>query len=558
MASGLLGIATSGLIAAQRGLSTTGHNIANVNTEGYSRQRTEQVERLPSFTGAGFIGNGVDIASITRSYDGFLNTQLRNSLSVHAELETYHGMAAQVDNFIADPDASLSPSLQSFFNSVQEVANDPTSIAARRVMLTEGETLARRFNALNGRMDDLRSQINQNLSTDLDEINGLAKGIAALNERIVVAYNQAGKPPNDLLDQRDLLAEQLSQKVGTSLYQQKDGSLNVFIGSGQALVMGSTASRLSLQNSAYDPSQKDIAVTTGGSTAVVVTGAVSGGEIGGLLRFGSEVLDPAQNALGRIAAGIAAAFNVQHSSGADLNGNPGANFFSDVANPAIGQYGWFNKQTNGGNAVLSVAFDNGAVNGPADLTASDYRLDFDGANYTLTRLIDNYSFPPNTTGAFADDGLSIGIGSGSAAAGDSFLIRPFRRVAGDLSVSLGDPRAIAAAGQPFAGPGDNTNARALAQLQTTPSLLGGKATYQDAYNEIVGDVGTLSHAAEIDSTAQKQLLDHARQARDSVSGVNLDEEAANLLRYQQAYQAAAQLIPVLNDMFDALIGAVRR
>jgi len=557
MAGGLLGIATSGLMAAQRGLTTTGHNIANVNTDGYSRQRTEQVERLPSFTGAGFVGNGVDVASITRSYDSFLNTQLRSSLSAHAELETYHGMAAQVDNFIADPDASLSPSLQSFFNSVQDVVNDPTSIAARRVMLTEGETLVQRFNVLNSRMDDLRSQVNQSLSTNIDEINGLAKGIASLNERIVVAYNQAGKPPNDLLDQRDQLAEQLAQKVGTSLFEQKDGTLSVFIGSGQALVMGSMANQLSLQNSPYDPNQKDIAITAGGSNAVVVTSAISGGEIGGLLRFGSEILDPAQNALGRIAAGLAATFNAQHLTGSDLSGNAGANFFSDVTNPAIGQYSWFNKQTNGGNAVLSVAFDNSAGNGPADLTASDYRLDYDGANYTLTRLNDNTQFN-SATGTFTVDGLNIGIGSGSAAANDSFLIRPFRRTAGDLTVSLTDPREIAAAGSPFTGPGDNTNARALAQLQTTASLLSGKATYQDAYNEIVGDVGTLTHAAEIDSTAQKQLLDHARQARDSVSGVNLDEEAANLLRYQQAYQAAAQLIPVLSEMFDTLIGAVRR
>jgi len=557
MAGGLLGIATSGLIAAQRGLTTTGHNIANVNTAGYSRQRTEQFERLPSFTGAGFIGNGVDVTAISRSYDSFLNAQLRSSLSTYGELDTYHQMAAQVDNFIASPDASLSPSLQSFFNSVQDVVDDPTSIAARRVMLTEGETLAQRFNVLNDRMDDLRSQLNQSLGTQIDEINSLAAGIASLNERIVAAYGQAGKPPNDLLDQRDQLTEQLAQKVSTNVFEQSDHSLSVFIGSGQALVMGSTASQLSLQNSAYDPNQKDIAISAGGSTPVVVTSALGGGEIGGLLRFGSEVLDPAQNALGRIAAGLAATFNAQHSAGSDLNGTAGTNFFSDVTNPAIGQYSWFNKTTNTGTATLSVAFGNSALNGPDDLTASDYRLDYDGATYTLTRLSDNTPFT-NATGTFAVDGLNIGIGGGAAAAGDSFLIRPFRRMAGDLDASLIDPRKIAAAGSPFTGPGDNTNARALAQLQTTPSLMGGKATYQDAYSEIVGDVGTLTRAAEVDSTAQKQLLDHGKEARDAVSGVNLDEEAANLLRYQQAYQAAAQLVPTLNDMFDALIGAMRR
>ncbi|HUL10793.1 MAG TPA: flagellar hook-associated protein FlgK [Methylococcaceae bacterium] len=553
MTTGLLGIATSGLMAFQRNLATTGHNIANVNTEGYSRQKAELTERLPQFTGAGFMGNGVDVASITRSYDDFLNTQVRTSTSTYAGVDAYHRMATQIDNIIADQDTGLSPSLQAFFNAVQGVANDPTSIAARQVMITQGQTLTQTFKTLNGQMDDLRDQMNQGLSSSVDEINTLAGGIAAFNQQIVVSLGQGGgkQPPNDLLDQRNLLLEKLSQQIDTQVVAQDDGSLNVFIGKGQSLVMGATANTLKVQNSAYDSNQKDIALSAGGTGSVLITDSLSGGEIGGLLDFANRVLDPAQNALGRIAVGLATQFNTQHQLGSDLTGQPGVDFFAE---PTVSYSGTIFPKS-GSTGTVSVNYRDAN-----QLQASDYRLDFDGTStYTLTRLSDNQVVARNATGDFSGtnsvDGLDIQLTGASSTS--SFLIRPTRAAADQIAMNLTDPRQIAAAATPYAGPGDNRNALALAALQTAPKLLNGKASYQDAYTAIVGDVGSLTHAAEINSTAQKNLLDNATQQRDSVSGVNLDEEAANLVKFQQSYQAAAQLITVVNSTFDALIGAVR-
>ncbi len=564
MAGDLLSIAASGLLAAQRALSTTGNNLANASTEGYSRQRVELAERDPSFTGGGYVGNGVNIATIARSYDNFLNTQVRTSQSASGGAAAYDQMATQVDKLVGDSNSGLPSSLQTFFNGLQGVANDPTSTAARQVLLSRGESLANRFNSLNGQLNTLRDQTQQSLSSGVDQINTWAAGIATLNTQIVsaTAYGK-GQPPNDLIDQRNLLVEKLSAKVDTSVMAKQDGTIDVFIGNGQSLVMGSAANRLQTQASAYDARTRDIAIATGNQGSIVITQSLTGGEMGGLLKFGREVLDPAQNSLGRIAAGLGLAVNAQHTQGTDQNGNPGQNFFTDPTTPSDS---WFGKSSNTGNAQLSVAFDStpasatAPANGPAQLTASDYRLDFDGSgNATLTRLSDNTKFTANppASGSFQVDGLKIAVASGAASAGDSFLIEPFRTPAGTLGLALNDPSRIAAAGKPPTGSGDNTNALALAGLQTAKGLLGGTATVQSAYSQLIGNVATQANAAGVDSTAQKKLLDQATQSRESVSGVNLDEEAANLVRFQQAYQASAQLIPALNNTFNALLSAIR-
>lgn len=565
MADGLLGIAASGLLAAQRALATTGNNISNANTDGYNRQRVETSERDSTYTAGGYLGNGVNIDTVARLYDNFLNTQVRTSQSASGGATAYNQLTSQINSFIGDRSASLSAPLQSFFNAAQDVANDPSAIAARQVLLTQGDSVAQRFNVLDTQFNTLRAQVQQTLSSDVDQINTWAATIAQLNTQIVSqSASGTGQPPNDLLDQRNLLLEKLSGKVDTSVMTEADGAIDVFIGNGQSLVMGAAYNRLQTQPSAYDARADDIALSSGGDQgAIVITQALTGGEMGGLLKFSHDVLDPAQNSLGRIAAGFALAVNAQHRQGSDLKGNAGQDFFTDPTTPTDA---WFAKQTNGGDARLSVAFDNTPAtattpaNTPAQLTASDYRLDYDsGGNAVLTRLSDNTKFTdkPAGSGAFQVDGLKIGIASGTAKAGDSFLIQPFRTPAGTIQAALDDPNQVAAAGSPSTGPGDNVNARALVNLQQTKGMLEGKASFQGAYNQLIGEVGVKANAANLDNTAQKNLLDQVTQSRESVSGVNLDEEAANLVKFQQAYQASAQLIPALNNTFDALMAAVR-
>jgi flagellar hook-associated protein 1 FlgK len=566
MSNGLLSIATSGLMAMQRSMTTTTHNISNVNTEGYSRQRTELAASLPQYAGPpGYLGTGVDIKAISRNYDRFVTEQVRVSTSAWGELDAYHQLVRQIDNFIADPDSSLSPALRGFFKSIHGVVNEPTSIPVRRVMMTSAETLVNRFNVMNKTFDDLRIQARQSLSASIDEVNALASNLADMNYRIATAPGVAnGDMPNDLLDQRDKLLADLAKQVDIQVLPQNDGAVNVFIGSGQALVMGGRASSLKVLESTYVGGDQDIALHAPGSNSyAVVTDKLTGGRIGGYMSFLDRVLNNTQNDFGRLAASLASQFNTQHRAGYDLNGNTGIDFFKEPKVVVMG------KSTNSLSAIPASFATYADFNA---MTGADYQIDINasGARFTNLRTHAVTDYPSASTPGypvFVHEGVRFDLTG--AGVGDSFLVRPTRHAAGDVALAptLTDPAMVAAAQgsttppavPPPGGPalGDNRNALALANLQNTKMLLNGRATYQDAYNEIVGEVGTLTKTAEINVTAQKNLLDHARQRRDSVAGVNLDEEAADLIRFQQTYQAAAQTIATARSTFDTLLNAVR-
>ncbi|HJW82188.1 MAG TPA: flagellar hook-associated protein FlgK [Acidiferrobacterales bacterium] len=653
MASGdLLGTSISGLLAFQRALSVTGHNVSNVNTPGYSRQRADLVTRPPTPSGDGFIGNGVTVNSVERIVDGFINGQMRAATAANGQLQEFYRLASQVDNLLADPQAGLAPSLQRFFGAVSDVANDPSSIPARQVLLSEAQSLADRFHYLDQRLESLRNGVNTQITNTVSEINGLASGIAAMNRDIALASGTgAGQPPNDLLDQRDELVRQLAERVAVTTVPQDDGALNVFIGNGQTLVVGGNASRLDVVGNPYDPTRKEVAITAGPISSIV-SDMLTGGTLGGALQFRNEMLDSAQNALGRTAIGLAATFNDQHRLGQDLNNALGGDFFTAIDNSSP-------RVLSTSAATVSVSVSD--VNA---LTTSDYRLDYDGATYTVTRLSDNAAVYSNAAfpGAIASEGLTFTLTAGVVAAGNSFLIQPTRTGARDIGLALSDVRRIAAAGplrsaeatnasgvptntgsgrigaamasnttslplaanitltfDPDAGgvgvPGfvvgggaptpllynpatqgngatltlggayngisfsvsgtpatgdsfvisnntggvsDNRNALALADLRTQQLLGNGTATYEAAYGQLVADVGIQTHRADINRSAQQALLNRVTGERESVSGVNLDEEAANLMRFQQAYQAAAQMVAVSDTVFQTLLGVVRR
>lgn len=550
MTSGLLGTAISGLRVARLNLDTVGHNIANAATDGYSRQRVISGTRAPQFSGAGYIGQGVDARSINRSYDEFLDSQLRGSTSAYSELDTFHSLATQIDNIIADPGIGISPSLQSFFNATQSVADDPTSIPARQVLLEEGRNLVNRFTSLNGRLEDFRVQANEQLSNTVNDVNLLSGSIAELNKKIVVATQIAGgRPPNDLLDQRDLLVRQLAEKVNVTTLKQNDGALNVFIGNGQAVVLGADSATLGTANSSLDPTKIEITFN-GDSSAVVISDNVQGGELGGLLSFLRSTLPSTQNEIGRVAAGLAVEFNSQHQQGYDLTGNTNLDFFNL---PSIDIY-----TEAGVSGQIATTYDVANVD---QLAASDYVLERTATDYVLTRTSDQSQtvLSPSFPGTPATiDGLIINETT-PLAVGDRFLIRPTQNAGDQIGVALTSPDQITASGSDTStgSVGDNTNALALAALKTSRSLVNGTATFQDAIGQTVAKVGTETHAAEVNKTAQQGLLTQATQALESVSGVNLDEEAADLLKYQQAYQAVAQVIAVTGTLFDTLISTFR-
>ena len=631
--AGILNTGLSGLLSFQRSLETTSHNITNANTPGYSRQRVELATRIPQETGEGFLGKGVFVQDIARFSDRLINMQLQQGASEFARLNLFVDLTGEIDNIFADNVGSLSPSMQAFFDSVQDLANDPGSFSARQVLLSESESLIERFHSLDRRLTEQNLLVNSRISEAVDEINTLALNIASVNGQIVAAGAGTAQRalPNDLLDTRERLIQELSQFTKVSTIENSNGSINVFIGNGQGLVFDTRAQTLTTIPDVSNPTRTNVGIQT--TTGVLdISSQLSGGEIGALMDFRREVLSPSYNELGRIALVLSDTFNAQHRQGMDLNNTLGGDFFTVPVSSVIANSG------NTGTATVTAAVANSSA-----VTTSDYRLSFDGANFTLTRLSDNTS----VTGArpFAIDGLNISISAG-AASGDSFLIQPTRNAARDIALTINNTNNIAAAfpvrtsasnanlgdatidlvrildstdadlldqvnivfndpptdfdivnitdgvtiaaGVPYASGGnidfngvrvritgtvvagdvftsqyniggvsDNRNALALASLQTQ-NLVGGTASYQNAYTAIVGRIGSVARQADINQGAQASLLEQLQQRRDAVSGVNLDEEAANLVRFQQAYEAAAQVIAVSDTLFQTLLGAVRR
>lgn len=636
MGSSVFNIGVSGLAAAQAGLLTTGHNISNASTPGFNRQQIVQSTNTPQFTGAGYFGQGTNVTTVQRVYNQFLASQTLSAQTRLSELNAYADQIRQVDGLLADPSAGLSTALNDFFRGVHEVAANPASIPARQSMLSMAQALVGRFQSVDGRLNEIRDGVDTQLASTVADINSYTTQIAALNQRIILAQAAGpGQPANDLLDQRDQLIAQLNQQVRVTTLTESDGSLSVFVGNGQAVVVGAQSYGLATMQSGEDASRMTVGITlASGGTAALPEAMLTGGTLGGLLAFRRESLDTAQNALGRIALGLAETFNAQHRLGQDLTGALGGNFFTAPAPQVITP----NNPPNGGTAAIGVA-----VASAANLTTSDYRLTANGGgNYTLVRLSDNTTVFSATALPQTVDGLTISLASGAANAGDSFLIQPTRAAAHDIAVALTDARSIAAAapirtaasngnsgtgaisagsvnapppvnanltqtvtitfnnppttfdvvgtgtgnpagvaytaggsisyngwtveigGTPAAGDvftisansagvADNRNALLLAGLQTGKTLAGGTASYQSAYAQIVSDVGNKTREIQVTATAQESVVKQAEEAQQSLSGVNLDEEAANLLRYQQAYQASGKMIEIADKLFNTLL-----
>jgi len=585
MSSGILGTAVSGLMAFQRSIETTSHNIANANTEGYSRQRVESVASLPEYSGGGYIGTGVEVANITRSYDQLISGQLRSSTSAFGEVDSFKSYATQIDNLLADPSTGMEPAIQSFFNSVNDVANDPSSIAAREVMLIEGDSLAYRFGAISGRFAGLKDQVNSDLKSMTETVNSYSVAIADLNKRIAADIGRANgqQQPNDLLDERDNIVNKLADLVDVSVIPQANGMVSVLMSNGLPLVMDGLASTLGVKGNDLDPTRLEVTYTDAKGQEQIITDRIKGGKIAGTLRFREEILDPAQQKLGAVAAGVAMEFNAIHgwhvdalgnpvAGGFDLDGNSGVDFFKFNG---VNEIPAMDVSATPSAATLTAKFSTIGTDS-ANLDTSDYLLQYDGSDYTLTRVSDdsviNLSISPSTLfpGPYtlepsnAGDklpGITLELDD-HLVTGEQFFIRPTYQAAGNLAMNIDDPRKIAAATNLHtdgitALQGDNRNALNLAHLANNTGMFGGTASFQESYGQIVSKVGGLTHAANISADAQQSLLNRATEARENLAGVNLDEEAANLIKFQQSYQAAAQAISTASTLFDTLIGAVR-
>jgi flagellar hook-associated protein 1 len=635
MGSSILNIGISGLQSAQAGLLTTSHNISNAATPGFNRQQIIQSTNMPHPRNNGFIGQGVQVSTVQRIYNQFLSTQALQTQAQSGQLDSYYSEIKQIDNLLADTTTGLSPALQDFFNAVQNVAAQPASVPSRQALLSTAESLVGRFQNMDQRFSEIRAGVNSQISTNVDEINSLAGQVAKLNLNIQTAEGSAGgQPANDLRDQRDALIRELSQFIRVDVVRQDNGHHNVFVGNGQALVVGSQTMALKAVTSPDDPQRLTVAIDMGNKSVLLPERQLQGGSLGGLIAFREETLDNAQNSFGLLALGLAQSFNNQHRLGQDLHGLMGGDFFK-VPEPRV-----LSVHGNDPSSALSVS-----VSDVSALTASDYRFDYDGVNYTLTRLSDNTSAsamgPLTPATPLVLDGLSIT--SANIQVGERFVIQPTRQAARDIGVVINDTAKIAAAapirseavasntgtakisagqvdslplnpdlqqtvtiifqtpfngqfdvtgtgaglpannqvyspgsdisfngwtvqitGDPAAGDtfvigantngvADNRNTLLLAGLQTRNVLKNETVSFQSGYASLVSQVGNKTRELEVTSQAQANLLGLTDQRLQSLSGVNLEEEAANLLRYQQAFQASSKVIEVSNSLFDTLL-----
>lgn len=649
-ASALMSIGVRAMSAHYAGLQTTGHNIANAGVEGYSRQQIELQTAIGQFTGAGFFGKGVDVKTVARMYDQFLTREAMTSRAQAAFDNARLDRLQQVEAVFAGGDEGIGQAAGALLNAMVDLASHPQDLAARNVVLGRGGELAARFSSAAAQLDDIQSGVSQELHAKVAQVNELAKQIASVNDRIAVATG-TGQAPNDLLDQRDRLLSELSDHVQITTIAADDGTVAVFVGAGQQLVLGSQASRLDLASDPYDASRMLLGITDTSGVRPLSAAQVGAGSIGGLLRFQDDDLVRARTLLGQLGAAIAGSVNGQQALGLDLRVPPGvgAPLFSTGAPQALPAT--TNARTAGGAFVSNVTL---TVTDAAQLQASEYGLVNDGAgNWRLTRRLDG--FTQTVVDGSVVDGFQISLGTPAPAASDRFLLQPVTRAANSMARLLTDPRGIAAAspvtataattntgtaavaslvvvspsvdpnqsatitftsgsgaynwelrdrttnallssgsgawsaGQPIALNGfelqlsgvpaagdvftvaqtafpaaNNGNALALAALRDAMLVgrvgngsggLTGGLNLTDAWAQAMADIGVRTQGALTAAAIATQVADSAKQVLSNRVGVNLDEEAARLMLYQQGYQAAAKILQVAQTLFDTLLDA---
>lgn len=549
----LYNLALTGMNAAQARLTVTGHNINNADTEGYNRQSVIVSTAGATGTTTGFYGRGVKVDSVMRAYDSFLYKQLVSSQSVGAQLVTYGEQLGQINNLLADRTVGVAPAIINFFDAVDAVASAPADPAARQELIGRAGNLVTQINEVSSFLDDQRNDVNVQIETTVAQINSYVVRISELNQQIAEAKAATtGQPPNDLYDQRDQLVTELNQLVKVNVMEQGD-SFNISVGNGQVLLSGKSVFPLKAVASSSDPTRVVVAYTapTGepGKTMTVELEdkVITGGKLGGLLQYRTESLDVLQNDLGRMAIGLALAFNAQHTQGVDLNGNPGGAFFNMTAPAGIAN------SKNAGTGVVTIAY------GDIDqLTNADYEIVFDGANYTITRE------PAGTVVYLGDgsdlsgtpprliDGIQFNL-SGAPVAGDKWLVQPTRHAARDLGLAITDPGAIAAA-DVAGGSANGNNALELAKLRTAKIMGRGTLSINEAFSQLVNTTGVQMQQISTASKAQANLIEQNLAAQQALSGVNLNEEYVYLMRYQEQFSAAARLIDVGSKVFDTLLG----
>jgi flagellar hook-associated protein 1 FlgK len=647
--SALMSIGKTAMFASYAALQTTGNNIANANTVGYSRQEVQLADAAGQFTGSGFFGKGVNVIGVTRAYDQYLTQNAVRTASTAAADAARQDKLSQLENLFPIGTAGVGYAAGEFLNAFADVANNPSDSSARQVALSNAKELAARFAAAGEQVSALQAGVSQDLKASVASVNSLAQQVAKLNQGIA-SLRGTTHQPNEMLDQRDQLVAQISKLIDVTTLSADDGSVALFVGGGQNLVLGATANTMTATADSFDAAKLQLGLREGGVTRALTPSTLVGGSITGLLKFQNEDLNTARNLLGQMAAAVSGSVNTQQSLGLDLSqpAGHGAPVFSVGVPRVLGAAG------NAGTAVMTLAMSDSTK-----LQASDYALDFDGTNYALTRLADGQAATgsPFTPAQLATgvqiDGVTLKLTAGTAAAGDRFLLQPVATAAQNMTTVLASANGLAAA-SPFTGstgvnntgtatiaslvavnptyngslsatisfsnapnPGDyawslsngttgtgnwtagapislngfelklsgvprtgdtlrvvatlsvaanNGNALAFAGMGSTGIVatlgaMGAVAnplSITDAYASAIADVGVRVQGSKMAADISTAAAGAAETARANKSGVNLDEEAARLIQFQQSYQAAAKMLQVAQSVFDTMLQVAAR
>ncbi len=648
--STLMSLGVRALAANYASMQTTGHNIANANVAGYSRQSAVLATAQGQFTGAGFFGRGVDVVSVTRSHDAFLTREAGAAASLSAMDATRLNQLTRLEDVFKTGESGLGYAASDLFNALSDLSTQPADLATRQVVLARASDVAARFREAGSALDSAQAGITADLKVSVAEINSLARSVADVNQRIA-ASRGLGQPANDLMDQRERLISQIGQHVQVTRMEAQDGSVGLFIGGGQRLVLGTTAAELKVVPDVSDSARSALGIVEGPGVRPLDANGLGGGAIAGLLRFQNSDLANARNLVGRLAAAVGGALNEQQGRG--LSMQPPLGTIAGAAMFAMGatlaQPNAANARDSDGVAIGSVAL---TITDAAALQASDYDLreSPDGSgSWQLTRRSDGQVRTVNDGDSV--DGMRIDISN--AQPGDRFLLQPVSRAANGMQTLLADPRDVAAASPlvataavantgtaavagltvrtvplPFPGataniaftddsggydwsvvdtggsvlasgsgvwqPGQNSaiptapddingfslqlngvprsgdtlsvaptaanamssnNGNAASLLALRDVRLVGGQTVTDSWASAIAEVGVRVQTAKSASSISGTVAQQAEQMRGAQSGVNLDEEAARLIQFQQSYQAAAKVLQVAQALFDTLLNA---
>ena len=656
----LLNVGARALLANQVALQTAGHNIANVNTPGYSRQTVVLQTVQGQFTGGGYIGQGVDVQTILRNQSELLTRQSAAAGSTQAADSVRAERLGQLQDIFSGGTSGLGAAINDMMNAFSDVVSSPTDITARTVALTRIDETAARMRTAADRLTEIGYTSTEQLKSSVTAVNSLAAQMASVNEQIARAKGN-GQTPNDLLDQRDQIIRDINQYVQTTQIPADDGTVGLFVAGSQPLVLGTTATSLSIDEASQFPGSGQVKLffNRPGATPIEMDeNMLGGGTISGLLRFNNTDLAEGRNLLGRMATAIGMTMNAQQNLGLTLDGAVGKDLFS-VPTSMPGY--------TSGAGVGSVSFSD-----PTQFAASDYEIRFTtGTSGQVVRLSDGKSTPFTDAANLATlqiDGLSFNLTT-PGAPGERVLFKPFSTAASNIQALVYSPRDLAAANPINAAMGtSNGGTLQLAGLKATgvpnppglvlpanadaaavPPILGGvqlqfnagppttydvldrgtsppttmataqpytsgvpisingwevtlqgtpnagdtvvignaldpqygdtftrnsgnatslmslrdvkmfdEASLTDGYAGAMAQVGTRTQSAKFASDLSSTIASNLERDRTAVSGVNLDEEAAKLIQYQQAYQASSKMIQIAQSIFDSLLQGLGR